>query len=439
MKLKRAFGFISLVFLSSVCFADEIAEVVGVTTELPLHVGAANSTKILAKIPLHAQVKILDREGASPFAKVEYDLPGAEPIIGYLKKSSSQGSYLKTLATVETTIPAPPPAKAPATHGAIQAEVVSDTPLNVRSGPGASYTILTALPPGGKVEVIAQNPATGWDKVNTNPPGWVNGAYLRGPITMNDVLPIINQIAKANTQVEASKYCIPLQETGDHCVTFNPENYSGAKVKNFQTEQQAFDESSTEKKKENFLAFILPLALHFQELTGWPASIFLAQVQLESNWGTSSLLGDGHNMTGVSCLTHPGQTGVDDDPMNWTDSNGNKIETPKIIYDCTRSRPEGGNYRTYTSALDWAYDYINIVLYTPSNSLQDQASRLAVKQRPKGGVADWKAVADGLSHYAPSEWVTRLNPPRWVSYPQKIASSMKSNEWTNYSMEKLCP
>lgn len=50
--------------------------------------------------------------------------------------------------------------------------------LNVRSGPGTSYPILTGVSEGQTLNVVAQDVASGWYQIETEEgPGWISGAY----------------------------------------------------------------------------------------------------------------------------------------------------------------------------------------------------------------------------------------------------------------------
>lgn len=56
-------------------------------------------------------------------------------------------------------------------------EVISDTPLNVRSGPGTRFGVLTTLPRGTSVTV--EDIEGRWGRVDSYPKGWVHMGYLR--------------------------------------------------------------------------------------------------------------------------------------------------------------------------------------------------------------------------------------------------------------------
>jgi TolB protein len=84
-----------------------------------------------------------------------------------------------TLESTATPTPAPT-----ATPAALKAEVVARG-LNVRSGPGTDYPKLGHLKAGQEVEVIGQDPATGWLQIvyseAASGKGWISGkaAYVR--------------------------------------------------------------------------------------------------------------------------------------------------------------------------------------------------------------------------------------------------------------------
>jgi len=74
-----------------------------------------------------------------------------------------------------TFTPTPEPTKFAPTA---QAEVVTWW-LNVRSGPGANYPIVTTLPQGDVVPIIKMDPDTGWLQVKLSGDGtvgWISGS-----------------------------------------------------------------------------------------------------------------------------------------------------------------------------------------------------------------------------------------------------------------------
>jgi uncharacterized protein YgiM (DUF1202 family) len=68
--------------------------------------------------------------------------------------------------------------------------------LNVRSGPGTTYTVLVGLKRGSCIIVIARNSSSTWFwEITSNTNGWVSGAYLSHKAGVNlNALPLLSEL-----------------------------------------------------------------------------------------------------------------------------------------------------------------------------------------------------------------------------------------------------
>ncbi len=75
----------------------------------------------------------------------------------------------------------PPPAAPTATPVPVQPQVVSAVTVNVRSGPGTNYPVISALPPGIAVPVVGRNDASSWWQIQgpDGSTGWVANSVVQ--------------------------------------------------------------------------------------------------------------------------------------------------------------------------------------------------------------------------------------------------------------------
>ena len=77
--------------------------------------------------------------------------------------------------------------------------------LNVRTGPGVSYTVVTRIDEGQSVSLLARNSAASWVKIRlaNGIEGWVNASYLWASVFIAD-LPVNGSTTPAPTPVPAT-------------------------------------------------------------------------------------------------------------------------------------------------------------------------------------------------------------------------------------------
>jgi len=126
-----------------------------------------------------SSVTLLGRNDAATWIKAR--LPGG--LEGWI------GAYLLNANVAISDLPvvgaAPPP---PAATGWVSAYA-----LNVRSGPGVGYSVLTAIPWGTNVSLLGRNSVATWVKVRLGSglEGWVNPSYLEINISVAS-LPVVS-------------------------------------------------------------------------------------------------------------------------------------------------------------------------------------------------------------------------------------------------------
>ena len=121
--------------------------------------GPGTNYEIVAKIPKGAKVQIVGKEGR--WLKVQS------------KHGNPPGYIDERFVLVREAAMSPTAASVPGTY-------ITTAAVNVRSGPGTKYAIVTKIPRATKVQVIG---AEGdWLKVQSkhgNPPGYVQKKYAR--------------------------------------------------------------------------------------------------------------------------------------------------------------------------------------------------------------------------------------------------------------------
>jgi uncharacterized protein YgiM (DUF1202 family) len=136
-------------------------------------------------------VNLLGRNANATWAKVE--LPSG--MKGWVNASLIYASVpLGNLPNLDgTTAPAPPVSGT---------AVVATGALNVRSGPGVNYTVLTAVTYGQTVTLLGRNQAATWAQIRlaNGTVGWVNASLLQMSVSVNS-LPVTESGLAAATAV----------------------------------------------------------------------------------------------------------------------------------------------------------------------------------------------------------------------------------------------
>ena len=109
-----------------------------------------------------------------------------------LKTKTATAAPASTTAKTPTPTPIPiatktstPTATVSPTPTVISPQVVASAVVNVRSGPGTDYTVITSLPPKLPLPIIGRNEAGSWWKIEgpDGESGWVAGAVVEAKNT----------------------------------------------------------------------------------------------------------------------------------------------------------------------------------------------------------------------------------------------------------------
>jgi len=323
------------------------------------------------------------------------------------------------------------------------------TNLNKRSGPSTSFRIVGKIPckSGGnstKVKVLGKHSERNWLLAEYNgEKAWVSARYVDVD-NSEQLLSVTNDLLQGLELVEGGVdpdiRCLPGEaQVGDEgCVVFDEKFYtSQTSSKEMAASINEAKQSGTTAKKRRFLELFSPLALEIQTLTGWPASVSLAQMALETNWGTSNVFKRLNNFGGHSCfrrdanssraLRNPAliaskliRTGALTSAFR--SSNGSvRLRSP-----CTYPRPrnEGAYYRSFSSVVDGAYLYADNVL---ENRAYASSQNYLKRQRSAGLPIDPAEIVAGLRPYAADR-----------RYRSSLMATINANNLTQFDDQKTC-
>jgi len=132
------------------------------TGNLNLRTGAGTGYTVRLVIPKGAQVTTVNRSTpSSGWYNIKYN-----GIVGW-----SYGSYL--------TLVSSPSAGGVSGSYPVGSTLQTTVNLNLRSGVGTSYSVLTTIPSGANVTTVQADPSSGWYNIKYNGTvGWSSGTYL---------------------------------------------------------------------------------------------------------------------------------------------------------------------------------------------------------------------------------------------------------------------
>ncbi len=320
------------------------------------------------------------------------------------------------------------------------------TRLNIRREPGMNYKIKGKIPCRSKsgkrtkISVLGHDSNSGWYYVNYgNTKGWVSSNFVE--VESEDLLNSVKVVREAFKGIKNTGrlgiFCGQGLDDNTSCMIVDHSFFQNkTSAKKIAEEMQAADRHSKQEKKRKFKELFGPIAVHIQTLTGWPASVTLSQMALETNWGTSNVFKRLNNFGGHSCTrmninarrevrnislkrylrTNPHSMG-----SIIKEKNRVFLKTP-----CTYPRPknEGYFYRSFESVLDAAYLYADNVL---ANSAYKNAQGYIAAAHKKGQRPDPYEVIRGLGAYAADK-----------NYRTKLKNIMKANDFGTYNNVKEC-
>ncbi len=163
------------VYASYVKITTPVIAATGTVTSSTLNVrsGPGTSYTSLGKLSKGASVSIISAGGAGGWHKIWYNS----------REAYVYADYVKTAVAVECT------------------GVVTSSVLNVRSGPGTSYSKLGSLSKGATIEVIQRNASGQWHKIRYNgAEAYVHADYVKlsGGYTQTDTTPTAAVYATVN-------------------------------------------------------------------------------------------------------------------------------------------------------------------------------------------------------------------------------------------------
>lgn len=169
------------VFRAQAAFAETPAGALGTVNSsdgLNLRSGPGKTFDVIAVIPNGAQLVITGAALTDNWLPVSYNTQAGFVDAIYVS-ADSPAPIAATAAAAPTPPPALPLATAtPPAPTAGAATVLPPDGLNLRSGPGTSYSVVATLP-GGATVTITGPAKDGWAPVTSNgQSGWVDGAYV---------------------------------------------------------------------------------------------------------------------------------------------------------------------------------------------------------------------------------------------------------------------
>ncbi|MFO7538498.1 MAG: SH3 domain-containing protein [Chloroflexota bacterium] len=131
-------------------------------------------------------LQLLGRNANSSWAKVRLT-------------SGQEGWVNASLITPSVPISSLPMVDAP---GVTPTAVVNTGALNVRSGPGVSYSVVTWVQQGQTLSLLGRNANSSWVQVRTagNHTGWVNASLIQANVAVSS-LPVVGAAAPTGTAV----------------------------------------------------------------------------------------------------------------------------------------------------------------------------------------------------------------------------------------------
>lgn len=152
-------------------------------------------------------------------------------------------------------------------------------------------------------------------------------------------------------------------------------------------------------KVQEYIEYIKPIAQYAEALTGFPASVLIAQSIIETGAGMSAQFRNNNGLFGFSCRKRK---------RNNTWQQEFEVSGVKLGFQasCSSPRPanEGGHYYVFPSREDSVWAFIYNYLY--SEKPRFKAVRSAVhkaKEQSPNGVAHWRDVVNKISGYAQSD------------------------------------
>lgn len=152
------------------------------TSNLSLKSGTSAGSKVLLTIPKNKEVGFISKKGS--WAQVKYGNTTGWVNAKHIRSGKPTTAVPKPPTTSKPTTPVTP--KPPTGGQTVLGAYYTIDSLNMRTGGGIQYGIVTTIPKGGKVEHVATN--GNWYQVRYGTKtGWVNASYLsKSPLVANE-------------------------------------------------------------------------------------------------------------------------------------------------------------------------------------------------------------------------------------------------------------
>ncbi len=166
---------------------------VAAQTGLNLYAGPGSNYAVVGTVYSGQDISLLGRNSAGNWLKVQTSA-GTQGWLSaaYIQATVSINSLPVVGEAAVSPAPASPAPAAPSTTPTGATAVIATGALNIRSGPGISYNILTTVYQGQTVTLLGRNSNSSWAKVRTSggAEGWVNAYYIQPGVAISS-LPLL--------------------------------------------------------------------------------------------------------------------------------------------------------------------------------------------------------------------------------------------------------
>lgn len=270
--------------------------------------------------------------------------------------------------------------------------------LRIRTGPSLSHDRIDCLPRGTQVTL------TGVPQGNFYPVELANGQVG---------FMFANLLDRSGTADEARPAAAPEAIDPSTCI---PRAQRGAP-------------RPTPGNRESFVRYFLPLALEFEEATGFPAALSLYTVGFESGWGRDDRLRNEHNVYhGVSCWSQ-GNTRTFTVQMRHRELTSTGVCRP------TRTAHEGGRYYAFETPASSFVAYMDLIMNSDMNIYQRVRTTLSTA-REAGRDPSIHNVAMSIEGYG----ISRQGHGTAREYVEILSRDAQAlDRRLNISQYRLCP
>jgi flagellum-specific peptidoglycan hydrolase FlgJ len=199
---------------------------------------------------------------------------------------------------------------------------------------------------------------------------------------------------------QSNLQCVSATTSTNVCSSLEPQ-FSDMMGNNADYFRQLGRRNGRQKIRE-YIQYITPIAQYAEALTGFPASVLIAQSIVETGGGSSAQFRNNNGLFGFSCRRKKKSN-----YNYWQQSYSISGVNLGFRASCSSPRPksEGGHYYVFASKEESVWAFVYNYLYS-SNSRRYAGVRNLVtkaKEQSLSGVADWKKVVGNISGYAAND------------------------------------